>query len=100
MWVESSGNPRLPNVVTLWRRSRNDEPAGYTANRSEILGIVSAIPVFRDIGNVGLIYFSGKSPEAIANAVRIVPNRNLALSISKPKTLTWTESFANFAKLL
>lgn len=62
--------------------------------------IVSAIPVFRDIGNVGLIYFSGKSPEAIANAVRIVPNRNLALSISKPKTLTWTESFANFAKLL
>mgnify|MGYP006886335873 CR=1 FL=1 len=41
-----------------------------------------------------------RHPDAIANAVRIVLNRDLALSIAKPKTLTWTESFANFAQLL
>ena len=62
--------------------------------------IARDIPVFREIGNDGLIYFSGKSPEAIANAVRIVLNRDPALSITKPRTLTWSESFANFAKLL
>lgn len=62
--------------------------------------IARDIPVFREIGNDGLIYFSGKSTEAIANAVRIVLNRNRALSIAKPKTLTWTESFANFAQLI
>lgn len=62
--------------------------------------IARDIPVFREIGNEGLIYFSGKSPEAIANAVRIVLHRDPSKSISKPKTLTWTESFANFALLL
>ena len=62
--------------------------------------IARDIPVFREIGSDGLIYFSGKSPEAIANAVRIVLHSGPSKSISQPKTLTWTESFANFAQLL
>ena len=62
--------------------------------------IARDIPVFREIGNEGLIYFSGMSSEAIANAVRIVLHRDPSKSIFKPKTLTWAESFANFAQLL
>lgn len=62
--------------------------------------IARDIPVFREIGNDGLIFFSGRSPDGIADAVRVVLKRDSSLSISKPKTLTWTESFANFAHLL
>ena len=62
--------------------------------------IARKIPVFREIGNDGLTYFYGKSPESIANAVRIVLNQDPSLSISKPKILTWAESFANLYLLL
>ena len=35
--------PNFCQVLTWWRRSRNDDPAGYTASRSEILGYNGSI---------------------------------------------------------
>lgn len=62
--------------------------------------IVRDIPVFREVGGDSLTYFSGNSPEAIADAVRSVLKHPKSGSIATLKTMTWAESFSAFTDVL
>ena len=62
--------------------------------------IARDIPVFREVGGESLHYFSGKAPEALAEAVRGVL-RETGKPVSQTVVpLSWSESFGAFARLV
>lgn len=61
--------------------------------------VVSDIPVFREVGGEGALFFSLQSPDCLAEAVKAMSSMNAearAALASKVKVLTWKESAAWF----
>ena len=61
----------------------------------KIPAIVSDIPVFREVGGDGSLFFSLEFPTYLANAIKamaaLVPEERLAMA-QKIENLTWKES--------
>ena len=62
--------------------------------------IARDIPVFREIGDDNLVYFFGKDPEAIAEAVSSVLQSPAKFAAKTIKAISWSESFSEFSCLL